>query len=62
MLMHHIRFLSFCTPLCNDCYQIIEALWVVPQHSLVYHWQAQVNKGTEPLNVVYCNDREFEHE
>ena len=24
--------------------------------------QPQVNKGTEPLNVVYYNDREFEHE
>ena len=22
----------------------------------------QVNKGTEPLNMVYYNDREFEHE
>ena len=24
--------------------------------------QPQVNKGTELLNVVYYNDREFEHE
>ena len=30
-------------------------------NSFLFWLESQVNKGTELLNVVYYNDREFEH-